>query len=290
MKKISLKILIGLVMATVFSAKAQINWQNNPVGAVFAREGGETPAGTFRLISEGIEVFTIVSAAQTEFYQPSSLFYGDNDINKATVDALAPSGKVASSMNCFLVRKDGHNFLIDTGLPPERGGMIMERLKSLNIDPESIEAVFITHGHFDHIGGLINGDGSPNFPKASIYVEAKELTWMESSNAEFTSKLKNAYGDKVIVFQPGELLPHEMLPIAAYGHTPGHVVYRLGNLLFAGDILHGMSVQLIDPSICANFDMDKELAVKTREDILKYAASNSLTVLCAHVPNNGVLF
>lgn len=271
-------------------AMAQVNWQNNPVGAVFAREGGECPAGTFRLVSDGIEVYTIISTDKTEFYQPASLFYGDNDADKEKVDALAPTGKVASSMNCFLVRKDGHNFLIDTGLPPERGGMIMERLKTLGINAENIDGVFITHGHFDHIGGLISAGGSANFPNAKVYVESRELEWMESSNEGFTSQLKKAYGDNIITFVPGELLQHEILPIAAYGHTPGHVVYRLGNLLFAGDILHGMSVQLVDPTICANFDMDKAAAIKSRESILRYAAANSLTVLGAHVPNNGVLF
>lgn len=281
-----------LLMATLGSniSVGEVNWENNPVGAVFAREGGESPAGTFRLVSDGIEVYTIVSVDQAEFYQPASLFYGADNADKAKVDALAPSGRVASSMNCFLVRLDGHNMLFDTGLPAERGGKILDRLASLNVSSDNIETIFITHGHFDHIGGLIEAGGKANFPNATLYVAAEELKYIESATPDFAEDMKKAYGNKIVTFAPGSLLPYHILPIDAAGHTPGQVVYRLGKLLFAGDILHGMAVQLIDPTICANFDMDKAKAIKTRESIMRYAAANSLTVLCAHVPNNGVLF
>lgn len=267
-----------------------VNWQNNPVGAVFAREGGTSPEGTFRLTSDGIEVYTLISSPQTEFYQPASLFYGDNNADKERVDALAPSGKVASSMNCFFVRANGHNILIDTGLPESRSGMTVKRLASLGVNPESISRIYITHSHFDHIGGLLDETGNAIYPAAEVYISSREMAFMEGSMAEFTSQLKQAYGDRLIVFEPGELLPDGFLAIDAPGHTPGHVVYRIGNLLFAGDILHGMALQLVDPEICANFDADKALAIRSRRNILEYAAANSLTVLAAHVPNNGVIF
>lgn len=270
-------------------ASAQVNWQNNPVGAVFAREGGEAPAGCFRLTSGGYEVFTLITSDKTEFYQPASLFYGENDANKQAVDELAPSGKVASSMNCFLVKTDGKAILFDTGLPESRGGKTLQRLSELKVAPTDIAAIFITHSHYDHIGGLIE-NSKANFPNATIYVSEKELEYMETSMGEMTEQIKKAYAGRIVSFNSGELLPFDIMPIDAAGHTPGHVVYRIGNLLFAGDILHGMAVQLIDPNICANFDADKTQAIKSREEILRYAAANSLTVLGAHVPNNGVLF
>ncbi|MDE6577525.1 MAG: hypothetical protein K2J82_04315 [Muribaculaceae bacterium] len=46
----------------------------------------------------------------------------------------------------------------------------------------------------------------------------------------------------------------------------------------------------INPSICANFDADREEAIRSRLKILDYAVANSLTVIGAHVPGNGVIF
>ncbi len=51
-----------------------------------------------------------------------------------------------------------------------------------------------------------------------------------------------------------------------------------------------MAVQIIDPTVCASFDASPEQAIATRESLLRYAASRSLTVLGAHIPANGVLF
>lgn len=283
-------ILFLICLMTTGMATGKVNWQNNPVGAVFAREGGESPEGTFRLMSGGIEVYTLITSDATEFYQPASLFYGKDNSDEAKVNSLVPDGKVPSSMNCFLVRKDGRNFLFDTGLPASRGGMTLNRLKELNLSPDSIDVIFITHSHFDHIGGLVTDDGKAAFPNSKVYISSREMEFMKSSMSEMTSTLEKLYGTNIITFEEGTLLEGQILPIAAPGHTPGHTVFKLNNLLFAGDILHGMALQLIDPTICANFDIDREMAVKSREEILRFAASESLTVLGAHVPNNGVLF
>lgn len=118
-------------MLNTLVAMSQVNWQNNPVGAAFSREGGQTPEGTFRLTSGGFEVFTIVSSDKS--YQPASLYYGENDADKSKVDALAPDGKVPTSMNCFVVRSPEGCVMFDTGLPSARGGKTLERLNSLNI-------------------------------------------------------------------------------------------------------------------------------------------------------------
>lgn len=278
------------MVGTSIHGVSQINWTNNPVGEIFARQGGEMPEGVFRFTSDGIEVFTLNSSSATEFYQPASLFYGDNEQDKAKIDSLAPSGKVASSMNCFLINLDGKKYLIDTGLPASRGGMTMERLNSIGVSPEEIDVIFLTHSHFDHIGGLISEDGKANYPSAQVYISEAEYAYMENSMAKIFSDLNKAYGRRFQSFSSGEILPEGVLAISLPGHTPGHVGYRIGNLLFAGDFLHGMAIQITDPTICANFDMDKPLAIKSRIDVMNFAVMNSLTLLGAHVPNNGVVF
>jgi len=45
----------------------------------------------------------------------------------------------------------GRTILFDTGA---NGAILLENMKKLNIQPSSVDDVFISHAHFDHIGGL----------------------------------------------------------------------------------------------------------------------------------------
>lgn len=282
-------ILVANFTIPHFTMSAQINWSANPVGAVFARQGGESPEGTFRLTSGGYEVFTLAVAENFELDRPASLFYSKDLSNKARVDALAPTGSVASAMNCFLVRIGDDYIMIDTGFQEGRGNTL-RRLAALGVDPKEIKSIFITHAHGDHVGGLTDAEGKCAFPSAKLYIPEAEVPFMEETMADVWKDISNAYSGRIDLIGAGTVLPFGLLPIAAPGHTPGHTVYRLGNLLFAGDILHGASIQLVDTTINASFDRNPGQSVASRNAILGYAAANSLTVLGAHVPLNGVLF
>lgn len=50
-----------------------------------------------------------------------------------------------------LVETPDKNILFDTG---SNGSILLENMKKLDIDPLSIDGVFISHPHFDHVGGL----------------------------------------------------------------------------------------------------------------------------------------
>lgn len=50
-----------------------------------------------------------------------------------------------------LIETQSHNILFDTG---SDGSILLENMKQLDIDPSTIDEVFISHNHFDHVGGL----------------------------------------------------------------------------------------------------------------------------------------
>jgi len=50
-----------------------------------------------------------------------------------------------------LVETSNRTILFDTG---SNGSILLENMKKLDIDPLSIDEVFISHPHFDHVGGL----------------------------------------------------------------------------------------------------------------------------------------
>jgi phosphoribosyl 1,2-cyclic phosphodiesterase len=55
-----------------------------------------------------------------------------------------------SKGNALLVESDGTRVLVDCGFGPSE---LLRRLARLDVEPESITAVLITHEHADHVGG-----------------------------------------------------------------------------------------------------------------------------------------
>ena len=53
--------------------------------------------------------------------------------------------------SCFIEKKGVPNILFDTGAD---GSILLSNMERLNIDPSSIDDVFISHFHHDHVGGL----------------------------------------------------------------------------------------------------------------------------------------
>lgn len=50
-----------------------------------------------------------------------------------------------------LVESNGIKVLVDTGTD---GGVLLNNMEALGVEPDSIDYLFITHGHYDHTGGL----------------------------------------------------------------------------------------------------------------------------------------
>jgi hydrolase len=119
--------------------------------------------------------------------------------------------------NLFLLQT-GDNFIaIDTGgdkIETEIG------LRNLSISADEIIALFITHAHWDHIGGL------SLFKNATIYTGNTE-------NSVFPDIPHK-------VMKDGEIIEYSGLPIQCIytpGHTIDHVCYLVdGKYLFAGDL------------------------------------------------------
>ena len=96
--------------------------------------------------------------------------------------ALAPDGKMKSYVNAYLLQMDGRNILIDTGLGAEKGGQLLNALAEVNVKPEAIDIILITHLHLDHAGGLYN-QGQEVFSKAVLWVAEEEARfWRDTEN------------------------------------------------------------------------------------------------------------
>ena len=208
---------------------------------------------------------------------PLSLF---GEVPDELVASLGIADGIPSSVSVMLLEKDGQQLLFDAGNGND-DSRLLPGLQELGFMPADIDAIFITHLHGDHIGGLMK-DGQPVFTQAKLYIPSAELdAWMQDAKVQ---ALVAAYGENVVKFAMDDALPCGVQAIAAYGHTPGHTLYLTGDKLIAGDIMHGVALQLEHPEFCARFDMDKEAAIASRKSVIEQVKQNGWTMFGMHFP------
>ncbi len=146
--------------------------------------------------------------------------------------------------NCYVVRPDESKkdcVLIDPGLHPYP---LVQFLQQETLNPE---AVIITHGHIDHIGGVEIIRES--WPKAKVYIHKADAEMLTDSN-ENLSMLAGT----IFQARPADVVINGLTEIRAAGirfeilHTPGHTpggiclhcpsdgIAFVGDTLFAGSV------------------------------------------------------
>ena len=208
---------------------------------------------------------------------PLALF---GEVPSDLVASLDIADGIPSSVSVMLLEKDGQQLLFDGGNGNE-DSRLLPCLQELGFASSDIDAIFITHLHGDHIGGLVK-DNQPVFPQAKLYIPSVELdAWTQAPNVQ---ALVTAYGENVVKFAIGDVLPCGVEAMAAYGHTPGHTIYRTDNKLIVGDIMHGLALQMEHPDFCARFDMDHEKAIASRKAVLEQVKKEGWTMFGMHFP------
>jgi glyoxylase-like metal-dependent hydrolase (beta-lactamase superfamily II) len=296
-------IIAGLVFGAMTTAGCGTNKQTGTAsnsGGTNKQTGTASNSESIASYSESDGIFSY-KLGQFEVYM---LVEGERDGNadilvgadKALLERYIPASGFKHTANAFLVKAPGKNYLFDTGTGT--GGVIFDKVKKLGVESDKVDSVFITHLHGDHFGGL-QKDGAALYPNARLYVPEKDHKYFIKTNVNQGAVAALApYNNRLTIFEPGafsssftELLPG-VIPVANYGHTPGHTVYILesneSRLIIGGDYLHIALVQFPNPDISASYDMDKQAAAASRRQILDYAAKNKIPIGGMHVVYPGI--
>ncbi len=210
-------------------------------------------------------------------------------VDKVLTEAGAPAGQISLSVNVLLVRLPGHLVLVDTGYGGPRGIMLASLAKA-GVAPDAITDVLISHGHGDHVGGLVGADGKPVFTKARVHMAAAE--WAAIQAAPANAKLVSGIKDQVKPFAPGVVLVPGVTAVDLHGHTPGHSGYQIASgkakLLAIGDSAHSYIVSLARPDWVMGYDKDAVVGAQARRAVLTRLADGGETVFSPHFPYPGV--
>lgn len=189
--------------------------------------------------------------------------------------------------NCYLItdKATGQSALVDCTDDSEK---MLELIKG-----KDLKYIFLTHGHFDHIGGVKTVKEMTNAKVVISKPDEQMLSSSRKSLAAFCGCSQNNTSADIIaadgdVISLGE---SEIKVIATPGHTKGGLCYHCGDCLFTGDTLFSMSCGRVDFPGGSAEEMSKSLKILAEIDAnpTVYPGHNNVSTLDFERKNNPYL-
>jgi len=191
--------------------------------------------------------------------------------------------------NCYVVRSErgaAEAVVIDPG-----GDITQLRLELARMSAKVV-AILLTHGHWDHVLGVVDLAEATGAP---VYLSEAELPEFKSGSPEQLGfpPLDSFVPDHLLVGgETLELAGLKIEVISVPGHRPGHMAFWVDGCLFSGDVLFRGSVGRVDlpggdwPTLMATLEM---LVQRFPPETVIYSGHGPETTLDAELRSNPFL-
>ncbi|TDM15535.1 MBL fold metallo-hydrolase [Macrococcus bovicus] len=138
--------------------------------------------------------------------------------------------------NCYIIERDTSLLIVDPGAEFEKISTLINQLN------KKVEAILLTHTHFDHIGAV---DELAAALDVKVYVADEEKYWLSDPEANGSEKFKSYGLEEVVVRTKPEILHpgHKTLGSFEFdimhtpGHSPGSLTFIFEDFAVVGDTL-----------------------------------------------------
>lgn len=207
---------------------------------------------------------------------------------------LDDAHRLVVPVGAFLVRVGDKLLLLDAGVGDVRddmfqGGQLLESLAAAGAVPADIDVIVVSHLHSDHMGWLEHDEVSV-FPRATIRVGAGDWEYFvegPGAGSKRSARMRVVENQVELIDHDGAAILPGVTTRSTPGHTPGHTSTVIASgaerLIVLGDAIH-CPAQLTEVEWQFVFDVDAELAVRTRQALLRDAEAPGTVLLPCHFP------
>jgi glyoxylase-like metal-dependent hydrolase (beta-lactamase superfamily II) len=234
-------------------------------------------------------------------------------VPKVLWSRVAPAderNRIRMRMTCLLIEGGGKRILVDAGCGSKEDAKfrdiyaiegpeeLLSDLSSLELAPDDIDTVAMTHLHFDHCGGgtTREPDGAvrPTFPKAHYLIRRQE--WLDARHPNERNRASYVPENLDALEASGQLVLHDqdvdLLPGVSMRGFPGHTLGHQGcffdvaggRALYAADLVP--TVAHLPLAYIMGFDLYPLTTLETKRAVLRDATREGWLLLMEHDPDH----
>ncbi|MDF1717693.1 MAG: MBL fold metallo-hydrolase [Antarcticimicrobium sp.] len=220
---------------------------------------------------------------------------------------IDPAAPLTPACNVTLLRDGDRVMLFDTGSGSAfqpTAGELLDALEAAGVAPDDVTHVVFTHGHPDHLWGVLDDFDDPLFAEAEHMMGRAEWDyWYNPETVDTIDSGRTAFAvgakrrlemleDAITFFDDGDEILPGVAARATYGHSPGHMAFELRSgseaVMVVGDCIGNPHMAFARPGWNSGSDQDQETAAMTRVKLLDQLAHEQTRLIGFHLPDGGI--